>query len=255
MRLSWCDKLASTPTIGFSLDTHLAPSASLLTALSPVLNKWAADGDRLDFSIDNLDVFGVTLTSNSGFRYGITQSKISVEFVHRLKMRPTSAGPPVAELTSIPLPFSTLIPQIAARLIEATPLLPNSKTRKIKRIGIVTSTALDEEVMPPGIARFIRYMGRPWHGRVEHYNYQILAELGRASGWIDKCFHIILKTDDPDQLPVLKFDWQRSLDPGRPIHVTVLEELLRDATTSAMAYFEDLAEGNRFDENILRASN
>src|SRR5216683_3172027 len=245
--LSWCDKLASTPVVGFTLDAHLVPSDLILQSLTPLISQWA-HGETLDFSVDNLDIFGLTFTTNTGFRYGFTQSKISIEFVHRLKMRPTSGGPPVAELTSTPLPYSTLMTEIVDRLIAVALLLPESRTRKINRVGVVTTTSLDEEMMPPGILRFIKYIGRPWGGSAEEYNIQILSEVAKGNGFTDRCSHIVVKTDSPDQLPVIKFDWQRSFDLGRAIHRDIMTEILRDATKAAMDYFEDLAEGNRFDE-------
>src|SRR4051812_11471080 len=66
--VSWCDKLASTPTVGIALDSHVAPSETLLAALAPVLDKWT-DGNALNFTVDNISVFTVTITSNSGFKY------------------------------------------------------------------------------------------------------------------------------------------------------------------------------------------
>lgn len=251
--MSWCDKLASTPTVGFAFDAHTAPSATLLAALAPVFDKWV-DGDKLEFTVDGLEPYAATITSNSGFRYSVNHSQLSVEFIHRLKMRPTSAGPPVAELTSTPMPFTTLLPDVSTRLIEATMLLPEVKTRKLLRVGVVSSTGVDEDLMPPGILRFINYIGRPWQGSVGSYNIQISTELGKSSGRTDKCVHFLVKTDNPDQLPLIKFDWQRWFDPGRAIHPDSLTEILRDAIASAMAYLEDLAEGSRFDENILRTT-
>jgi hypothetical protein len=253
--LVWCDKLASTPGIGLTFDARLIPSASILAALAPVFEKWVlGENDKLEFTVDRLDPFSLQVTSYTGYQYGVTHSRLAVEFVHRMKLRPTSAGPPVAELTSQPLPFTTLIPEISKRLVESTMLLPEIKTRKVKRIGIISTTALDEAIMPPGIARFVKYMGRPWQGAVEDYHFVITSELRRDSQSIDKCIHTLRKPADPDQLPSLRFDWQRWLDPSQPVQVELLETLLRDAEKSAMMYFEELAEGNRFDEDLLRSA-
>jgi hypothetical protein len=171
-----------------------------------------------------------------------------------MKIKPMSAGPPIAELTSTPLPFSTLISEISNRLIETTLLLPGIGNRKVKWIGIVSTTALDNAAIPPGIARLIKYIGRPWQGKVENYHIEIVSELRKGSESIDRCIHVLRKQDDPDQLTTIKFDWQRWLSPSRAAHADTLPELLRNAENSAMAYFEELAEGNRFDEDILRST-
>jgi len=255
--LVWCDKLASTPAVGFALDPHLAPTSSILAALAPVLEEWVVrDTDKVEFTVDRTaDPFSLQITSNTGFLYAITHSRIWVEFIHKMKLRPTSGGPPIAELTSQPLPFTVLMPEISRRLIEATMLLPNIGTRNVRRIGIVSTTVLDEATMPPGIARFVRYMSRPWQGAVENYQFMIASELSRGSQSVDKCIHTVLKSDDAEQLPVLKFDWQRWFDPpSHPVRKESITTLLRNAEDTAMTYFEELAEGNRFDENLLRSS-
>jgi hypothetical protein len=251
--LTWCDKLASTPSIGLRLDPHLTTTAALLSAIEPVLNEWV-DGDTMNFAIDRLDAFGLELTSNNGFHYGIDQSRIWIDFVHRMKLKATSAGPPIAELTSEALPFTRLIDDIESRLVKVTMLLPGVGRRRLRRIGIVATTILDDDAMPPGIARLVGYMARPWWGAVEHYQVQIMSKLEEHVGWIDKCLHILAKPSEPDQLTTLKFDWQRWFDPDQAVHSETLGDLLRKAVRSAMEYFEELAEGNRFDEDILRAT-
>ena len=65
------------------------------------------------------------------------------------------------------------------------------------------------------------------------------------------CQHTLVKTGDPEQLPMLVFDWHRVFDTGRPVTVDGMRVFLRDAREAALTYFEDLAEGNRFDENII----
>jgi hypothetical protein len=253
MPLTWCDKLASTPAAGFGLEPYLMPSSSIQAALAPLLNK-LVDGDQIQFTLNRSSPFGFDFTTNDGFNYGIDHQKVFVEFTHQMKIKPKSAGPPIAELTSTPLPFSTLLPEILRRLIEATLRLPGIGNRKVKWVGIVSTTALDESVMPPGIARLIKYIGRPWQGKLQTYHIEIASELRRDSGSFDKCIHILRKVDNPDQLPFIRFDWQRWFDPGRAAHADTLPELLGEAEKPAMAYFEELAEGNRFDEDILRAT-
>ena len=252
--LVWCDKLASTPGMGFAFDASLTPSASILAALAPVFEEWVlGHNDKLDFTIEKLDPFFLQVTSTTGYQYIVTPSKISVEFTHRLKLRQKTGGPPVAELTSEALPFTALMPEISKRLVAAAMLLPRIETRKLTRVGIISTTALDETMMPPGIARFIKYMARPWQGAVENYSFMLTSELRKETKSIDKCVHYLVKSDDPDQLPTIRFDWQRWFNPGQSVRMKLLESALDGARDSAMTYLEQLAEGNCFDEDILRS--
>ena len=96
MKPSWCDKLASTPTLGFRLTSHFAPQAILLNALSPILDR-ATETEAKNVTMDTSQPFGVTVNTHDGFQYSINESQVSVAFRHRAKLRPVSGGPPVME--------------------------------------------------------------------------------------------------------------------------------------------------------------
>jgi len=88
--MSWCDKLASTPTIGFRLTTHFAPIETILDALSPILDAFG-EGDAKNVTLDQSQTFFSTgFTTNEGFRYSADENKISVAFNHRVRFKPVS---------------------------------------------------------------------------------------------------------------------------------------------------------------------
>lgn len=121
-------------------------------------------------------------------------------------------------------------------------------------IGIISTTQAAEEDLPPGIKRFISYIGRPWKGALENYDVTITTEIGKGSGWVDRCFHTLKKTDDPDELITLNFDWQRTLASGCALNEKSLTEAMKVAEKAALKYFEDLGEGASFDEEIIRSA-
>src|ERR1700723_2078018 len=107
--MSWCDKLASVPTVGLTLDFHFAPGESLLASLSPVLDK-LVEKNKAAFDIEKLEAFAISVNTHDGFKYGIEPSKISIAFNHRMRPKVVSGGPPVMELLTQPRPFSQLLP-------------------------------------------------------------------------------------------------------------------------------------------------
>ncbi|HEX4112904.1 MAG TPA: hypothetical protein VH020_10240 [Stellaceae bacterium] len=246
--MNWCDKLASTPTVGFTLSHHFASSDGVLSALSPILNAMLDNDEKPTFEVGIALPFGLTMTTEDGFQYNADASKISVAFVHRIRARPTSGGPPIMQMLSHPLPFTQLLPQVLERLVEATLNLPEAKKRTVKRVGIVTQTRATEEESPPGIRRFIRYVSRPW-GTLDSYSFQITSELSKTDSWSDRCVHTITQPEDREELPSLVFDWQRSFSEGRQIAPDSLKEIIGHAQRSATNYFEELAEGNRFNDD------
>jgi hypothetical protein len=158
------------------------------------------------------------------------------------------------EMLSKPSLFTALLPAISSRLEEITLVIPGHKTRKIKRIGVVTTTVVDERDLPPGILRFIRYVSRPWGGFSEGYSFQILSTISKNAQWTDKCVHNIVKADDAEELVTVKFDWQRTLINSIAITSDNMRGYLARAERDALAYFEELAEGSRLDEKLIGAT-
>ncbi len=117
--MSWCNKLASTPSVGLKFNYHFAPSTDILDALTPILDGLVA-GEKTKFAINSQEAFAVEFTTEDGFHYGIDPSRVWIDFQHRLKVKPISGGPPIAELLSRPAPFSELLPEVSKRLIDAT---------------------------------------------------------------------------------------------------------------------------------------
>lgn len=248
--MTWCNKLASTPSIGFRLDHHFTSGDSILTALSPLTDRWV-DGEKPLFSVEKRDQLSVELMTLDGFRYGADSSRIHVAFNHRMKVKHVSGGPPVMEMLSQPLPYTDLVGDCTKRLIEATLLLPGIRSRKVNRVGVVTHTRVAENEAPPGIRRFLSYLRKPWGGNSDSFDIRITAELEKNSNWADRCIHLLQKPDDPEELPTVQFDWQRTYASGRTATEDSLRELLDEANKASLDYFEDLAEGNRFDEQLI----
>ncbi len=249
--MSWCDKLASTPSVGLKFDNHFAPSAEILEVLKPILAP-LVKRERATFVINRLDPFALELTTEDGFHYGVEPTRVWIDFQHRMRVKPTSGGPPVAELLSRAAPFSDLLPEVSSRLLDAMKQILEIAPRKLVRVGIVTTSQTAQEDLPPGIARFIDYIARPWQGFVEQYSFQITADLGKNDSWFDRCNHVVIRPEDPEQLLTLQFDWHRTFVSERTATIDLIKDEIDRAALDSMKYFEDLGEGNRFDEELIR---
>lgn len=247
MSTSWCDKLASTPVVGFFLDPHNASGASLIDAFAPVLDKLFA-GDRQLFNIEQGHNSAFSFVTEEGFQTLVEPTKIAVGFVHQVRARAVHGGPPVAELTSKAAPYTTLLKTVLQKLVEQSQLLPGPKDRSVRRIGIVVQSSIEEEQAPPGIRKFIQHMARPWNSAPKAFAFNITSELGTASAWSDRCIHTIARPEGGDNLVNLSFDWQRTFKDRRVLNgVSALKDLAFEAEHAALKYFEELAEGDRFD--------
>lgn len=250
----WCDQLASTPTAGFGVTWHFASGATLLESFAPILNRLVED-EKPTFSIDRLDNFATAFSTDEGFQYSAEPSKVVVAFVHKLRIQPVSGGLPESQLLSDTRPYSQLLPDVCRRLADVTRhVLSRSQSRHITRVGIVSTTMVGDEDLPPGIERLISYMKRPWNGRVDTFSLQIVSELDENDDWSDRCVHNIVRPEDKSQLMTVSLDWQRIFKTPRSNAQTSLVTLLADAQKCSSAYFESLAEGSRLDDLLDSAA-
>ncbi|MBY2916163.1 hypothetical protein [Rhizobium leguminosarum] len=256
---TWCDKLASTPTIGFLMDTHFAPAEAILGSMAPLLDTWQKAEQwnlpsKPEFQVTGLEAFKVDVQHDDGFTYSIDQNKVSVQFQHRMKYRHTSGGLPVAELISKAMVYSDLLHQASDKIMEVAMLLPKDRQRSIMRIGVVSTTFVSLDDVPPGIRKFIDYVSKPWAGDVQSYQFQITSTLEENELIRDRCLHTITRSDDNEQLLTIMLDYQRYLAKKVPLERNAMQRAVSGCRDAALAYFEELAVGDRFDEYLIEAN-
>jgi hypothetical protein len=231
------------------------PPDEILKALSPILDS-TMTRDRLRVSMNQYDVAGlVAFTTHQGFKYSVDNVKVSVGFEHILRPKAVSAGPPVMEMLSTPKPYTELLLEVGRRLKEALLLLEEIKSRSVHRVGIVSITKLAMQDLPPGLLKFVRYLGRPWKHEIANFSYRVVAALSRNPETFDRCIYQIATPEDDlpdDELLTLLFDWQRNFTKAQSI--ATIDNMIQSAETSALSYFEELAEGNQFDEELIRGN-
>ena len=248
--MSWCDKLASTPGAGIMLDRLYGPGSSMLNGVAPLMSQWV-DGDKPAFTVDQQDMFGFAVSNFDGYTYLANSEWLTVEFKHHLRLRGQSAGPPVAEMLSKPQPYTALLSEVLRRVNEFSELAV-SAGRKLKRIGILSTTFVDVEEIPPGLRRFLEHTAAPWGTTLDNFNIDITVKLPRtkAMNHRDRCQHQLTKREEDGGLMTIRLDYQRLFDAERPLSSLTIENLLKEVRDDALAYFEDMAEGVRFDEPV-----
>ncbi|KQY12625.1 hypothetical protein [Rhizobium sp. Root482] len=250
--MTWCDKLSSTPAVGYLYEPYAASGDRIIDSLTPLINTWYT-GPKANFTVAKHETLSVELQHDNGFVYHVSDTKASVSYQHRLKLRNTSAGLPVAELISQPLQFSKILDSAFDELVKVALALPQPHGRNISRVGVVSTTIAAREDIPPGIMKMIEYFGRPWDNKVQSFNLSIQSELRKDDQFVDRCTHFLIQGDDEESdLITFKFDWQRTILKPVAAVVADLNKLNSSAVKSALAYFEDLAVGNAFDEHLIR---
>jgi hypothetical protein len=248
---SWCDKLASVPSVGLKLVPHYASSDTLFDAVSPILDR-SVKGDQATFHVTQQTSFEIQFQTDEGFHYLLEPTKCAISFRHRMRPKLQSAGPPVMELLSHPLPYTALLQDASDRLVEVAPRLPGgAKARAMTRVGVLSTTTVDMAEAPPGILRFLDYVGRPWRTSLNYFDMAVMADLSKTKEWDDRCIHTLKKSEEPDAMLSITLDWQRVYHSERLLKPELLRPLLANCREAALNYFEDVAQGNRFDEKLI----
>ena len=84
MVVSWCDKLASIPSVGIKLDPHFVSGGHLLTALAPITDLLGSE-EKNQFSVNQHDTYGVSFTTDEGFQYTVDPRRLIVSFQYRVR--------------------------------------------------------------------------------------------------------------------------------------------------------------------------
>lgn len=253
--MSWCDKLASTPSVGIKLNNRFIPCDELLSAISPLLNPLVDSKGKPLFIIDKENDFSIKFTTEDGFSYGIESSRLFVEFRHKMRLKPISGSLPTLEMLSQPKPYTQMLSDISSRLCDVALLVKEIEDRTINRIGIISNTTVAETEAPPGFKKYLEYMTAPWGaGAASDYAINISTEIKSESKWTDSCIHNFNRSNDEDALMSIRLDWYREFNRERKLTNSSYKDIFEVAEKSAMEYFEEIAEGSRFDEEIIRTS-
>lgn len=244
--VSWCDKLASVPSGGLRFNHRYVPVELIVARWHPILDAVADDGQQ-NFQLQRHSDFSFDVHTDEGFKYGCDPSRVHCGFQHRMKLRNVSGSTPNVEMLSTAQPFTMLLPEVLKRTVDAAMLLPDIKDRNFFRAGVTSTTWVDDADLPPGLARFLEYLGRPWQGLTGGFSVQLTANIGSTKSWTDRCIHTLLRSEHGDEVMTVQFDFQRTYENPRPVTREALVEVCKEVEAASLEYFEALAEGNMFD--------
>ena len=196
--------------------------------------------------ISSLPVASRRLTDTSSTSCRLARGGVSPSYA----ISESECRSPTAELLSKAAPYTELLGEVTKRLLEMVQLVTAGVPRKLVRIGVISTTFVTEDEMPPGISRYLKYLGKPWHASPDPFRTELTVKLEKSKHTVslDRCVHIFVKPEDSDGLVQIRLDWQRLLPDDRTLSMGSLPELLENAKTDALAYFEDIGEGGRFDD-------
>jgi hypothetical protein len=246
--MTWCDKLGSLPSVGVKLAPRLISSGAIIDALTSYATAYHK-GDELRIQIERATPNVVVLNTMDGFEHGIEPTRAFITFKHQVQTKVSAGGMPRMETLSRLAPFSELLEEAMERMTKVIRALPGAGARPIARVGIVATTIAKLEEFPPGIVAMVEHMTAPWGGEYKDFSMNVNALLNDGEKGMESCLHTISRNvDEDDSLYTVRLDWQRQFKVEQASREDTLKRMLKDAAGSAIDYFEQLAEGERFIE-------
>lgn len=242
---SWCDKLASVPTVGFTLDWQLTPGANLLSTVAPFFDAYTSENGP-EFEITKYEPLSFVVQTRTGYQFTVDPSKIVVQFQHQMQARSVSGGSPVMEMLSGAGKYTDMLPEMSTKLLELTFKIPGISRRKIRRIGVVSTTLVTIDEAPPGIISYLEKFSEPWGGISKNFSVRVMGDLEKTAEWTQRCIHNFVQPEESDEPMIVTLDWQR-LFIGDRIHGQIpMRKILDECCQNATAYFERLGDGSMF---------
>lgn len=186
------------------------------------------------------------VSRKNGLNYTMEHDKFVVQFLYRLDISP-KPGALLPELPSeqIIRPFSSLLTEAIDEFCTIYDQLSSSESRGVKRLGIVATCRLDENLLPPGVKMFSEYLSRPWGTHLSKCNVHLLATISESEKIRDRCHHQLDMDDDKKGEVGFILDWQRifttEVEMGKG---KLIREQIKKGSDAALEYFERFGRGD-----------
>lgn len=239
---SWLDYVLATPTIGVRFEAWLATGPGMLEALRPLIEAQTKRGAKFQV---NADALTAQLTRNDGVTYAVTPDDITVQFGYNVKV--VDDAERVARVENVDIQqYSITAPKVRDELRDVLRALVKTP-RVLHRVGVVAACQFGEASLPPGVAAFLRHIGRPWGNEpLALFNGTVLSELASTAETKDRCHHTVNLDRENRTDGAIRFnlDWQRLYrQPGELSADRVMQRVV-DCIRDANVYFERFGTGD-----------
>jgi hypothetical protein len=241
--MTWLDHTLAAPVVGCTFRPSFQSSQEYIAALRPLLKKWR---EKSDLEISEQTPLSLSINSKTGFNYSFESDKFAVRFQYAVQIKPKPGQIP-SEIENGPdvRKYSELLASIIEEYCEVFDHIVGSESRGLQRLGIVANCRLDGRLLPPGVARFAKYLARPWGGSLAKCQAHLLGNIAETEKTRDRCHHQIDMDDDRKDDVRFTLDWQRSfiseIELGRG---KLLREQFKKCSAAAVDYFERWGKGD-----------
>lgn len=245
----WMDNLFAVPAIGIRMNPNFNEVFEFQKRFGGFFEylihqeKYGVD----QIKIESQEIWGYSVTvRKTGFLFVLTPRGIVSQFLYEVSKKEQPGGLPKFELPE-PMLYSQALEKVRKYIEIIFGFMKDLKGFQYDRIGVVASVGSDKDSLPPGILRWLEYLGKPL-GNVTKSEASFLAKFqdSKENEFYDQCHHLIRFDDSAPEIGYrIVLDWQRMFDKPKVISDTRdLVTNLNSAKEEAIKYFQKFGEGD-----------
>ncbi len=241
--MSWLDGVLAVPTIGVHTKIEYDSVMNFEGNVGKFAYKLENSGEK--FRIERKELWGYEITCDSGYAFLINRNNFVASFKYLFIEKDQPGALPHMEVPQV-LSYTEICSQIEDYIDNLFVAFNNIPEMVYDRIGIVTSANLEKTTTPPGVKKWLEYLGRPWAGDLVDINAKICTNLSNDGDYADRCHHSIEYASEKVEETGFRIilDWQRKFNKKQSISVGNFKDRIGVCKNKAFEYFEKFAQGD-----------
>jgi hypothetical protein len=206
-------------------------------AVIPLLDKWDSQG--IAFAIKNTPA-GMAIETGGGVSAKLLSDNLVIEFKYSVEVDPLRGSTPPLAVR----PYGEILQEVAEMAIELLDVFAHSAGVRTDRIGIIATSQMDPQKMPPGVARMLDAYERMWTGELLKIDATAVVVVLSEKLTVDQCHHRLqLDHSQPTPEVQVTLDWQRRFLEPRDLRGAEISGTIQACVKSALGHFQRIGEG------------
>ncbi len=242
--MNWLDGVMAVPTIGIRLDPNYKEMSDFRQHLESFIEQIRKEYGKIN--IKSSQIWGYSVeTIEEGFQFDLTQNNLIITYAYPINQIPQPGKLPKLLLPKI-YTFSELFEKILGYFKDISNKLDRLNDFEFNRIGIVARVGLEMDSLPPGVEKWIDFLGRPWGAKIMRSESKLSVTLKEEKMFYERCHHgLTFDQEDMDKNGInLNLDWQRVFKKPLPMNPRELISQLTECKDNAFEYFQRYGEGD-----------
>lgn len=242
-KMTWLDGVLAVPAIGVKTQIGFDNITNFESNVGKFAYRLEQEGEK--FKIKKTEIWAYDIECDGGLMFKFSRISFVSSFKYRFIEKEQPGELPQMEVPNV-LTYTELLEKTFGWINLMFDYFKNIPDLKYDRIGLVASANLEEKTTPPGVQKWMEYLGRPWRGSLLEVNVKTLSKLEEGENFSDRCHHqieyLLNKVDEKGYN--LTLDWQREFNRVKNFQEGDFRDTIEVCKNAALKYFDIFAQGD-----------